>query len=144
MAHPPCTYLSVSGNRWFKEEYKDKYPTRIQDREDAINFFLLFTNLKCPKVCIENPVGIMSTLYQKPTQIIQPWQFGHNEAKKTCLWLKGLPKLIPTNIVEPDYQTLSSGKRIDRKYSNTPKSERGLLRSKTFPGIAKAFASQFS
>lgn len=137
---PPCTYLCVSGNRWFKAEYRAKFPTREQDRVEAIDFFLALANCNIPKICIENPVGIMSKIYRKPDQIIQPFMFGHTEAKKTCLWLKNLPKLQPTNIVEPEYQLLHNGKRIDKKYSNCPKKDRGLLRSRTFQGIADAFA----
>lgn len=100
IAHPPCTYLTVTGNRWFKDEYKDRFPTRKQDREDAVIFFEKIANNKCLKICIENPLGIMSTRLRKPEQIIQPYQFGHIEAKKTCLWLKGLPQLKHTKIVE--------------------------------------------
>lgn len=93
IAFPPCTHLCVSGARYFAEKRSD-------GRQQAgIDFFMLFANLDCPRVAIENPVGIMSTLYRKPDQIIQPWQFGHPESKSTCLWLRFLPKLQPTNVL---------------------------------------------
>jgi len=134
---PPCTYLCVSGNRWFGDP---RYPNREKDREDAVRFFMALAESPIPKICIENPIGIMSRLYRKPDQIVQPFMFGHTEAKKTCLWLKNLPKLQATNIVEPEYQLLHNGKRIDKKYSNCPKKDRGLLRSRTFQGIADCMA----
>jgi len=146
IAHPPCTYLTVTGNRWFKDEYKERFPTRQQDRLDAIDFFMLFANHPCPKICIENPLGIMSTRWRKPDQIIQPYQFGHVEAKKTCLWLKGLPPLVHTKIVEPEYTTFKSGKRMATWYTDAlklPPHERMKVRSKTFQGIADAMANQW-
>lgn len=147
IAHPPCTYLCVTGNRWFKPEYRIRFPNREQQRKDAVNFFLFFTYLSwIEKVAIENPVGIMSRLYRKPDQIIQPFQFGHKEAKKTCLWLKNLPLLEPTKIVEPEYTTYKSGKRMATWYSEAiklPPKEREMLRSKTFQGIANAMAEQW-
>lgn len=94
LAFPPCTHLAVSGARYFEQKRKDGR------QQAAIDFFMRFANADCPKIAIENPVGIMSTVWKKPDQIIQPWQFGHGETKKTCLWLKGLPPLIPTEIVE--------------------------------------------
>lgn len=147
IAHPPCTYLTCTGNKWFKPEYRDRFPTREQDRKDAIEFFMKLANAPIEKICIENPVGIMSTVYRKPDQIIQPFHFGHEEAKKTCLWLKNLPKLIHTKIVEPKYTTFKSGKKMATWYADAwklPKQERMLLRSKTFQGIADAMAKQFS
>jgi hypothetical protein len=147
IAHPPCTYLTVTGNRWFKPEYKDRFPTRQQDREDAVNFFMKIANNKCPKIAIENPVGVMSRIYRKPDQIIQPYQFGHDESKKTCLWLKGLPLLKPTNIVEPYIIKHKSGKTSSRWHFESlklPPHERMKARSKTFPGIANAMAEQWS
>lgn len=125
---PPCTDLCSSGARWFPEKIKNGR------QQSAIDFFMKFTNLNCPKVCIENPIGIMSTHYRKPDQIIQPWQFGHGETKATCLWLKGLPKLEPTDIV--------SG-RENRIHKMAPSEDRAKLRSKTFPGIAEAMAEQW-
>lgn len=126
IAHPPCTHLSVSGARWFKDK-------KIE-QQLAIDFFMLFTKVPCEKIAIENPIGIMSTVYRKPDQIIQPWQFGHGETKSTCLWLKGLPKLIPANIVEG---------REQRIWKMSPSKDRSKLRSKTYSGIAKAMAEQW-
>ena len=136
IAFPPCTYLTVAGNRWFDvEKYGEKAKKRWQNRRKAMDFFMLFANSDCPKVAIENPVGIMSTHWRKPDQIIQPWQYGHGETKATCLWLKGLPKLKPTNIVNG---------REQRIWKMPPGKDRAKMRSKTFPGIAKAMASQWS
>jgi len=128
IAFPPCTDLAVSGARWFPE----KRANGSQQR--SIEFFQLFTTHSCPKISVENPIGIMSTLWKKPSQIIQPWQFGHGETKATCLWLKGLPPLTPTNIV--------SG-REQRIWRLPPSANRAQERSKTFPGIAEAMASQW-
>ena len=148
IAFPPCTYLTVTGNKWFKPEFKDRFPTREQDRKDAIDFFMLFANADCPRIAIENPVGIMSTIYRKPNQIIQPWQFGHEESKKTCLWLKGLPLLVPTKIVEPVVHICKSGAGNEPRWHmetlKLPAAERSKARSKTFPGIAKAIAEQWA
>ena len=148
IAHPPCTYLTVTGNRWFNiERYGDKAIQRYKDRKDAINFFMLFANADCEKIAIENPVGIMSSAWRKPDQTIQPWQFGNAFEKRTCLWLKGLPKLKPTNIVEiPPRKVFESGKSMPSWYADAwklPKEERAKLRSKTFPGIAEAMAEQW-
>jgi len=146
IAHPPCTYLTCTGNRWFKPEYKERFPTREQDRVDAIEFFEKLYNAPVEKICIENPVGIMSSILRKPDQIIQPFQFGHTEAKKTCLWLKNLPKLVFTNLKEPEYITYKSGKRMAKWYAeavNLPKQERMKTRSRTFQGIAHAMADQW-
>ena len=128
ICHPPCTDLAVSGARWFKEKIADGRQQR------GIDFFMEFVKWKCPKKTIENPIGIMSRIYRKPDQIIQPWQFGHGETKATCLWLFGLPKLEPTNIV--------SGREA-RIHKMPPGPERSKLRSKTFPGIAAAMAEQW-
>jgi len=147
VAHPPCTYLTTTGNKWFKPEYKDRFPTRVQDREDAVKFFMSLVNANIDKICIENPVGIMSTRWRKPNQIIQPFQFGHTEAKKTCLWLKNLTPLVPTKLVEPEYTMFKSGKRMARWYveaASLPPAEREKVRSKTFQGIANAMAEQWS
>lgn len=148
IAHPPCTYLTVAANRYYNiEKYGEKAIQRHKDRADAVEFFKKFTNLKCHKVAIENPIGCMSSLYKKPTQIIQPYQFGHNERKATCLWLKGLPPLKPTNIVKPDIIYHKSGKTDSRLHFETlklPKEERAKMRSKTFKGIAEAMAEQWS
>jgi len=146
IAHPPCTYLTVTGNKWFKPEYATRFPDRQKNRVEAIEFFMEFAKTNISKVCIENPIGIMSTNWKKPDQIISPHQFGHMEAKKTCLWLKNLPLLKATNIVEPEYTTYKSGKRMATWYANAiklPKDERMKVRSKTFQGIADAMADQW-
>ena len=144
--HPECTFLTVTGNKWFKPEYESRFPTRKQDRLNAIDFFMKLACVNIPKIAIENPIGIMSSLWRKPDQIIQPYQFGHKEAKKTCLWLKNLPKLISTKIVEPEYTVFKSGKRMATWYCNAvnlPKEERMKVRSTTFQGIADAMAEQW-
>lgn len=148
IAFPPCTYLTVTGNRWFKyEKYGDKAIQRMLDRNAAIKFFMTIANADCDKIAIENPVGIMSTKWRKPDQIIQPYQFGDAYEKRTCLWLKGLRNLTPTKIVDiPDRMHFKSGKTMAKWYveaANLPKEQRALVRSKTFPGIAKAMATQW-
>lgn len=126
IAFPPCTHLAVSGARWFKNK-KDEQRT-------AIKFFMALTNAQIDKIAIENPIGIMSTYWRKPDQIIQPWQFGHGETKATCLWLKNLPLLKPTNIV--------SG-RVQRVHREPPSKDRWKNRSRTYQGIANAMAEQW-
>lgn len=127
MAFPPCTHLAVSGARHFEAKRKD-------GRQQAgIDFFMLFTQLDC-KWMIENPIGIMSSRYRKPDQIIQPWMFGHGETKATCLWLNGLPPLEPTNIVEG---------REARIWKMPPGPNRAKERSKTYSGIAEAMVNQW-
>lgn len=148
IAHPPCTYLTVTGNRWFNvERYGDKAVQRIKNREEAAEFFMAFANADCDHIAIENPVGYMSTYWRKPNQIIQPWMFGDSEEKKTCLWLKGLPNLAETNIVAPPERVrFDSGKSMPKWYADAwhlSKEERSKLRSKTFPGIARAMAEQW-
>jgi site-specific DNA-cytosine methylase len=148
IAFPPCTYLTVTGNRWFNiERHGEKAIKRHQDRKEAIDFFLMFANADCEKIAIENPVGVMSTEWRKPDQIINPYQFGDAFEKKTCLWLKGLPCLEPTIVVEPPKRKeFNSGKTMPSWYADAwklPKDERAKLRSKTFPGIAKAMADQW-
>lgn len=148
IAHPPCTYLTVTGNRWFNvERYGEKAIQRKKDREDAIKFFMAFADADCDNIAIENPIGVMSTAYRKPNQIIHPYMFGDPERKGTCLWLKGLEELKPTNIVEPNIIAYKNGKGTDSPWHmNTmrlPKQERAKQRSKTFPGIAKAMAEQW-
>ena len=128
IAFPPCTHLAVSGARWFAQK-------RVDGRQqEAIDFFMQFAYLDCPKVAIENPVAIISKIWRKPDQIIQPWQFGHGETKATCLWLKGLPLLTATDIVAG---------REGRVWRLPPSPDRARLRSRTFPGIAKAMAEQW-
>ena len=134
IAHPPCTYLTISGNRWFGEAYGTNGKARYIDRVDAIDFFMRFVLCSAKRIAIENPIGIMSSVYRKPDQIIQPWQFGHGETKATCLWLKNLPPLMPTEIVEG---------REQRVFKMPPSPERAKLRSKTYTGIARAMAEQW-
>lgn len=128
IAFPPCTHLAVSGARYFAEKRADGR------QQSAIDFFMKFANADCPRIAIENPVGIMSTKWRKPDQIIQPWQFGHGETKATCLWLKGLQLLTPTQIVEG---------REQRVWKMPPGPDRAKERSKTLPGIARAMAEQW-
>ena len=151
--HPPCTYLTVTANKWLKDQPARKSGAlvgadRRQARDEAIGFFMKLAGANIPKICIENPVGCMSSIYKKPSQIIQPMDFGHHEPKKTCLWLKGLPLLKPTHQdIEPEYTMTKSGKRMATWYyfaDNTKGSDRAKVRSKTFQGIADAMASQYS
>ena len=147
IAHPPCTDLAVSGARWFERKRKDG------TQQASIDFFMLFTNCECKKVAIENPIGIMSTIYRKPDQIIHPYMFGDPVSKATCLWLKNLPLLKPSKIVAAAWLYDSSGKRYsgpafyardenDRILPwNDPKTKKA--RSKTYTGIALAMAEQW-
>ena len=147
IAHPPCTYLTLAGNKWFKPEFADRFPDRQKQRKEAVEFFMAFANADCDRIAIENPVGIMSSKWRKPDQYIEPYMFGDPEKKKTGLWLKGLPLLKPTNIVEPVIIHCKSGANEPRWHIETmhfPKEERSRLRSQTFPGIAEAMASQWS
>lgn len=137
IAFPPCTHLAVSGAAWFEQKRKDGR------QQAAIDFFMLFVNAECERIAIENPVGIMSTIYKKPSQIVQPYEYGHMEQKKTCLWLKGLPLLQPTSNVYAQMMELPKNKR-ERLHYLPPSPERAKLRSKTFPGIAKAMAEQWA
>ena len=146
IAHPPCTYLTNAGNKWFKPEYQERFPDREQKREDAVSFFMAFWNADCPRVAIENPQGIMSSRFRKPDQYIEPYMFGDSEKKKTGLWLRGLPALAPTNVVEPIIIECASGAREPRWHMESmhlPPKERSKVRSKTFPGIARAMAEQW-
>jgi len=128
IAHPPCTHLASSGARWFPEKRADGR------QQEAIEFFLRLAEAPIPRIAIENPIGIMSSVYRKPDQIIQPWQFGHGETKATCLWLKNLPNLVPTDIVPG---------REGRVWRLPPSEDRWKLRSRTYPGIAIAMALQW-
>lgn len=156
IAHPPCTYLAVSGNGWFyhpedrnlpvsERRRHPKYPNRIEDREKAIQFFLKLYNSNIEKVAIENPIGILSTVFRKPEQIIHPYFFGDEASKATCLWLKNLPLLKPTNIVNKgEFITAKSGKRGSKWNWGLPRTkDRWKIRSKTFQGIANAMAEQW-
>jgi len=136
LAFPPCTHLAVSGAAWFEEKRKDGR------QQQAIDFFMLFAKAPISRIAIENPIGIMSTIWRKPTQIIQPWMFGHPERKATCLWLDGLPKLVETNNIENEMLQLPRNKQHKLHYL-PPSPNRSVLRSKTFPGIAKAMAEQW-
>jgi hypothetical protein len=126
IAHPPCTYLAVSGARWF--------PARQQEQADALDFVRLLLSAPIERIALENPIGVISTRIRKPDQIIQPWQFGHGETKATCLWLKNLPLLMPTNIVEG---------REGRVWKEPPGPDRWKNRSRTYQGIADAMAEQW-
>lgn len=148
IAFPPCTYLTLTGNRWFNiEKYGDKAIKRHKDREEAIKFFMMFVNANCEKIAIENPIGVMSTRHKKPNQVIHPWMFGYKTTKGTCLWLKGLPNLTPTDVVEKgEVVTSKSGNRMSKWYYDTsclPLKDRAKARSKTFTGIAKSMAEQW-
>ena len=140
LAFPPCTHLAVSGARYFKEKRRDGRQQR------GIDFFLRFVRADCGRVAIENPVGIMSTVYRRPDQIIQPYEYGHAERKRTCLWLKGLPPLVPTRVVRPELHICANGLADSRWHYDTyslPPKRRAKERSKTFPGIAQAMAEQW-
>ena len=136
LAFPPCTHLAVSGAKWFKEKRADGR------QQQGIDFFLAFTKARCGRPMIENPIGIMSTIYRKPDQIIQPWMFGHPEQKRTCLWLRNLPPLYPTKDVRSEMMLLPKNQR-ERLHYLAPSEERGQIRSKTFQGIADAMADQW-
>ena len=149
IAFPPCTYLTVTGNRWFiVEKYGEKAIERQRLRENSVKFFMAFANADCERIAIENPIGVMSSVFRKPNQIIHPYMFGDPERKGTCLWLKNLPELVPTNIVEPRIIKYKNGKGTDSPWHmetmNLPPIERAKMRSKTFPGIAKAMADQWT
>lgn len=145
IGHPPCTYLTVSGNRWFNvEKYGDKALERIKLREEAKDFFMKIANAQCARIAIENPVGVMSTAWRKPDQTIHPYYFGDPFEKRTCLWLKGLPLLKKTNEVTPPARVqYNGGTSMPEWYANAPKAERSKIRSKTFPGFAQAMAEQW-
>jgi site-specific DNA-cytosine methylase len=127
VAHPPCTHLAVSGARWFK--------SKVKEQEEALDFVRLLLAAPIPHIALENPVSVISSKIRKPDQVIQPWQHGHGETKATCLWLKNLPCLVPSKIVEG---------REQRIWKLPPSADRWKERSRTFPGIAKAMASQWT
>jgi hypothetical protein len=141
IAHPPCTHLAVSGARHFAQKRADGR------QQQGIDFFMALADCGIPRYAIENPIGIMSSVYRKPDQIIQPWQYGHDTTKATCLWLKGLPLLKPTNIVDKGgVWVAKSGKRMSQWFyesSLLPPKERERMRNKTFQGIADAMAEQW-
>ena len=147
IAHPPCTYLAVSGMHWTTRGMRDPQLT-----EDALGFVRLLMNAPIKRICVENPVSVISSRIRKPDQIIQPYEYGHDASKKTCLWLKNLPKLQPTEMIEPRIVTTPSGKTAKRwgnqcsnygQDSLPPSPDRWKLRSATYLGIAEAMAKQW-
>lgn len=139
VAFPPCTHLAVSGAKHFEQKRKDGR------QQEGIDFFMKLANANIPKICIENPIGIMSGIFRKPDQIIQPWQFGHEATKSTCLWLRGLPLLKPTNIVgKGSRHVTKGGKSLPTWYNLPPSADRWKIRSTTFQGIATAMAEQWT
>ena len=164
IGHPPCTYLATSGARWlYHPDDKNlptqhrrphpRFPRRKAQQKEAVEFFIKMMSAPIPYIALENPVSVLSTQYRRPDCILQPWQFGHEATKTTCLWLKNLPSLQPTNIVgKGEFYTFKSGKRMsmfsynafmDAKKSKDPSTERRKIRSKTFSGIAHAIADQY-
>lgn len=146
IAHPPCTYLTVTGNKWMKPEFAARFPERHKQRQQALDFFKILFESSISRICIENPVGVVSTMYRKPTQYIQPYQFGDPHSKKTGLWLKNLPALIPTKLVEPKFHIYKDGRKDPIWHMESmrlPPLERMKFRSKTFQGIANAMAEQW-
>jgi hypothetical protein len=167
IAFPPCTYLTVSNTYMKRGCSKYTADQAKQLRQDAIDFFMMFANADCEKIAIENPIGIMSTIYRKPDQVIQPFEFGHPESKATCLWLKGLPKLKPTEFADWKYYRCRCGNVFDAELGKygccdwpakilwdnqtksgqnklPPSKDRHVLRAKTYPGIAKAMSEQWT
>jgi len=148
IAHPPCTYLTSAGAIWFDEaRYGEKARQRKMNRIKAVEFVKKLSLVNIPMIAIENPIGNLSSMFRKPDQIIQPYWFGHRQMKSTCLWLKGLPKLVPTKIVAREYITITDGRRYPKWSYDTfklPKSIRWKERSKTFQGVADAMAEQWS
>lgn len=158
IAFPPCTHLTITGNRWFNvDRYGQAATQRLQLREEASEFFMSFVRADCPRIAIENPVGVMSTRYRKPDQIIQPWQYALTDEEKTekttCLWTKGLPQLVPLPTNKPEivyHEWVTPDGRQKRQtlwYYKTrclPHAERSKAASKTFHGIARAMAEQWT
>ena len=136
IAHPPCTHLAVSGAKWFDQ--------KKSQQEEALDFVRLLLSAPVPRIALENPVSIISSRIRKPDQIIQPYEHGHEATKTTCLWLKGLPHLVPSKIVGKGARHVTkSGKSLPEWYNLPPSADRWKLRSATFPGIAKAMADQW-
>lgn len=138
IAHPPCTHLAVSGSRYFAQKRADGR------QQAAIDFFMKLINAPIHRICVENPVCIMSTHYRRPDQIIQPYQFGHPESKKTCLWLKNLPPLMPTHLLALPAKGYWDNCTPSGQNKLGPSEERAMLRAKTYPGIAESMANQWS
>lgn len=161
IAHPPCTYLAVSGAQWYyhpedwdmpteQRRPHPRYPHRARDREEAVDFFMALANAPIEKIAIENPIGIISSRWRKPDQVVQPYMFGDEATKTTCLWLKNLPHLVATKMVGKGERIIfKSGKSQPRWYSDAfvkakTHEERRTMRSKTFPGMARAMAKQWT
>ena len=150
IAFPPCTYLSNAGIRWFNEgRYGDEARERKTNRMKALGFVMSIYNSRCNKIAIENPVGWINSHFRKPEQIIQPYWFGDTESKRTCLWLKNLPNLKKTHVVKPKiYGYFKKGRKEGQPIYGTQyckfSEDRGKIRSKTFPGIARAMAEQWT
>jgi hypothetical protein len=146
IAHPPCTYLTCAGNKYFKPEYKARFPRREEQRDEAIEFVRRLMSANIPRIAIENPIGVLSTRIRKPDQIIQPFHFGHTDRKPTCLWLKGLPLLVHTEIVTPNIVHNRNGKTASAHHDaalSLPPELRWKMRSLTYAGIAEAMADQW-
>jgi site-specific DNA-cytosine methylase len=135
IAHPPCTHLAVSGARYFKD--------KVKEQAEALDFVRMLMNARIDKICLENPVSVISSKIRKPDQIIQPWQFGHPESKKTCLWLKGLPLLKPTKVLELPANGVWSNQTQSGQNKLPPSADRWKIRSRTYQGIADAMADQW-
>lgn len=148
VAHPPCTFLSVSGARWLYNKDKTRNEDRWKKRELALDFVRALMAAPIPKIAIENPISCISSQIRKPEQIVRPFMFGDDATKATCLWLKGLPKLEPTNVIKPTTHTTKSGKVYDAWWFKSSLisnlEERAAFRSKTFEGVAKAMARQWA
>ena len=136
IAHPPCTHLAVSGARWFKD--------KVSEQQEALAFVRTLLAAPIPRIALENPVSIISSHIRKPDQIIQPWMFGHEATKTTCLWLKDLPLLVPTDMVgHGERHVTKSGRSLPKWYNLPPSADRWKIRSATFSGIADAMAEQW-
>jgi len=136
VAHPPCTHLAVSGARWFKD--------KVSEQLEALAFVRTLLAAPIPRIALENPVSVISSHIRKPDQIIQPWMFGHEATKTTCLWLKDLPPLVPTDMVgHGERHVTKSGRSLPKWYNLPPSADRWKIRSATFAGIAKAMAEQW-
>lgn len=135
--HPPCTHLATSGARWFKD--------KVEEQAEAVEFVKQLMSAPIPHIALENPVGVLSSRYRKPDQIVQPWMFGDSASKRTCLWLKGLPPLVATDVVDAgEFHVTAGGKKIPAWYNIPQRKDRWKMRSKTFEGFAYAMATQFS
>lgn len=146
IGHPPCTYLCLSGNRWFTPKYAERFPERLRQREEAIEFARRLLEAPIPRIAIENPRSVLTTRLRKYDQEIQPYQFGHPDRKPTWLWLKNLPPLMPTRIVEPNIKRNRNGQTASVSHDEAlrvPYAERWKVRSRTYAGIADSMAAQW-